>query len=466
MRMFPVRGGSLPRGGYAMSEKTRLTLRIALVSALALTVLALVLGTVLSRFLERSVQVQAQRFLVTRVESRARSIFTPTDFDLPRHGKDWERFQKKVARFADGEGLAEVRLYSPRGLIVWSEDRAQVGESFSGNPELARALRGEVDVVIQRPAQPRRLSEGTASPQLMDVYIPIRWDSQTSAAPVVKITRDMTSLAETLSHGYRTIWSVLGGGLGVLFLLLLGTALSAERTIQSQARHLREKTRSLEEATLDTIRVLVTAIEAKDPYTVGHSARVASYAKRIAGKLGLDRETVATVEKAALFHDVGKIRTPPEILHKPGPLDPDQFAVMRNHPADGAAIMARARSLAKYARILRAHHERPDGLGYPDGLRGEEIPIEAAIISVADSYDAMFTDRPYRKALAIDEVITEFEKGCGTQFDAQVVDALLGLIKTGWERRSGRDRPASSPPYSGPRRSGEDRRNASLALSH
>jgi HD-GYP domain-containing protein (c-di-GMP phosphodiesterase class II) len=182
---------------------------------------------------------------------------------------------------------------------------------------------------------------------------------------------------------------------------------------------------SLEQASLDAIQALAKAVEAKDPYTHGHSERVAQYSERLAVALGLEEKRVFNIRLACTIHDIGKIGIAERILHKPGRLDQEEQTVIKHHPVIGEAIIRPLKGLGDIARIIRNHHERYDGLGYPDRLHGEEIPLEARIIAIADSFDAMTTTRPYRVPLPDDAVVRELEVNRGRQFDPHLVDLFL-----------------------------------------
>lgn len=199
--------------------------------------------------------------------------------------------------------------------------------------------------------------------------------------------------------------------------------------ITGQREKLGQYAHELEEAYISTVRVLGAAIEARDHYTLGHSTRVAEYAVGLARELGLGAEKVEEIEIACLFHDVGKIKIPDAILHKKGRLDPREFKEMRRHPEYGAGILSKARSLYKYMPAVRHHHEWYDGSGYPDGLSRDSIPDEAAIISLADAYDAMTSDRPYREALTRDRALAIIRESAGKQFHPEFARVFLELHK-------------------------------------
>jgi putative nucleotidyltransferase with HDIG domain len=172
----------------------------------------------------------------------------------------------------------------------------------------------------------------------------------------------------------------------------------------------------LSRASLESIGALVQAVEAKDPYTRRHSEQVAHYATRLAAFLKLPKDTIDTIRTASLLHDVGKIGVPDRILTKPGPLDDDEFAHIRRHPALGAEILQKISLLGGEARLVRSHHERWDGQGYPDGLAGNDIPIGAQIINLADAIDAMLMERTYKRPYPVEKMLAELSRCAGSHF--------------------------------------------------
>ena len=172
------------------------------------------------------------------------------------------------------------------------------------------------------------------------------------------------------------------------------------------------------------IECLNATVEAKDPDTAGHSLRVQRVALAIAAQLDLTAQQLVALRFAALFHDIGKIAVPDGILVKPAKLDYWEYAQMKTHSAEGARIVGKFGRLRDAVPIIRHHHERWDGNGYPDGLTGSAIPLEAAIVGLADAWDAMTTDRPYHRALSEAEALAEVQAGRGTQF-SPVVDAFM-----------------------------------------
>ena len=182
----------------------------------------------------------------------------------------------------------------------------------------------------------------------------------------------------------------------------------------------------------DFVRALSEVLEEVDPYTRHHSHRVAQYTVRLARGMRLSEREVEEIEYAALVHDLGKIGPQHQhILQKPGSLSHEEQRTLRAHPAAGAEIVARVRALRRSAEIVRTHHERPDGQGYPLGLHAEDVPMGARILNVSDAFDAMTSDRPYRRALSVAAALEELRRGAGSQFDRTVVDCLLRLHLSG-----------------------------------
>lgn len=190
-----------------------------------------------------------------------------------------------------------------------------------------------------------------------------------------------------------------------------------------------------EQLFVQTVTALSDAVDAKDRYTSGHSKRVAEYSRRIAERLGKSRSEQEEIYRAGLLHDVGKIRIPEEIINKPGRLTDEEFNIIKIHPVTGYHILRGISEESIIAIAAKYHHERYDGKGYPNGLEGDKIPEVARIIGVADSYDAMASNRSYRTALPQEVVRKEIEKGRGTQFDPQMADVMLQMIDEDKEYR-------------------------------
>lgn len=193
----------------------------------------------------------------------------------------------------------------------------------------------------------------------------------------------------------------------------------------------------LKEAELSTITTLVIAEETKDPYVRGHSRRVTRCALAIAKELNLKQEQCKVIERAGILHDIGKIGISDTVLHKRSKLTDEEWAIIKKHPQRGAEILEPLKFLVRERDIVCHHHERVDGTGYPDGLKEDQISIESRIVAVADTFDAMNSERPYRKPLPEDVVLSELTNASGTQLDSRIVSTFLALLKKKpslWER--------------------------------
>jgi putative nucleotidyltransferase with HDIG domain len=186
----------------------------------------------------------------------------------------------------------------------------------------------------------------------------------------------------------------------------------------------RDRAQQLTRSYMATVRALSNAVEARDAYTGKHAERVTLFAIEIARELGLPAPDTPEVEFGFLLHDVGKLAIPDSILFKPGPLTTEERALMSRHTIVGAEIMRDIEFLAEASKVVRSHHERWDGNGYPDGLAGEQIPLNARVFAVADVFDALTTNRPYRAALSFEQARSMIEEESGSHFDPQVVDAF------------------------------------------
>lgn len=194
---------------------------------------------------------------------------------------------------------------------------------------------------------------------------------------------------------------------------------------------LNQQNEQIESLSMQTISIIVNTLDAKDSYSEGHSRRVAEYSTKIAERLGFSKEEVHNIRIVALLHDIGKIGVPDSVLKKPGKLTDEEFALMKQHTIVGSDILKDIDMIPGVDIGTRYHHERYDGRGYPEGLKGEEIPYIARIIAVADSFDAMTSNRVYRKHLTYEQVLSELKKGEGTQFDPEIAKVMEQLILDG-----------------------------------
>ncbi len=199
--------------------------------------------------------------------------------------------------------------------------------------------------------------------------------------------------------------------------------------LASANHEVRDASRAIQQLNDELFLTLSKIIDARDPYVSGHAAKVADYATAIAAEIGLSAEQIAPIRQAGLLHDIGKIGVSEQILHKPGKLTPEEYEHVKTHANLGAEFLETARGLRHLAPFVRHHHERWDGRGYPHGLAGEQSPLEARILAVCDAVEAMASDRPYQRAMSLEEIIVEIQRGRGTHFDPTLADVFIQMAE-------------------------------------
>jgi putative nucleotidyltransferase with HDIG domain len=330
--------------------------------------------------------------------------------------------------------LVTVKVWRPDGVLAWTNrGRDRIGKRFEEEGDLEKALHGSpAGSIGSLDEDENKVERALGFDHLLQVYAPIRRDNARNILGAYEIYANPKHLEATLASRRHVLWAAVALVFFALWAALALLVRGASSTLRRQTRQLRARSRDLmdsyrrlEESSLEAIESLNATVEAKDPDTAGHSLRVQRVALAIGEQLGLDADRLDALRFGALFHDIGKIAVPDAILVKPAKLDHLEYARMKMHSAEGARIVGKLGRLRETVPIIRHHHERWDGDGYPDGLAAEEIPLEAAIVGLADSWDAMTTDRPYHRALTPEEALAEVHKGRGTQFSPTVVDAFL-----------------------------------------
>jgi len=317
-----------------------------------------------------------------------------------------------------------LNVYARDGRLAFSTTRPnRVGRRRS-SPDLRETLESGVPSATL-----------TADTSVVRVWAPLH-SASGQVAGATEVALDDSAVEQIVDDTRSTVWYAVGLVFAILWLLLAIFVRGASARMHAQHEDLEarshdlvESSRALEATLLETIETLNAAVEARDPYTAGHSQRVRRVSLAIGRELRLSARQLGALATAALFHDIGKIGMPDTILTKPGRLDRAEAAVMRHHATRGADIVARISSLSESVPAIRHHHERWDGLGYPDRLSGADIPVEAAIIAIADAWDAMTTDRPYAVALDVDDAMLQIHAGRGKQFNPAVVDAFLSVAR-------------------------------------
>ena len=331
--------------------------------------------------------------------------------------------------------LVTVKVWRPDGVLAWTNrGQDRIGQRFEIDGDLGEAIesRAAVGHIDQLSSDEDAVEESLGFDHLLEVYAPIVAPGRHKVLGVYEIYADPKGLEHTLASRRNMIWMTVAAVFLALWAALALLVRGASKTLTRQTRQLRQRERDLlasyerlEESSLEAIESLNATVEAKDPDTAGHSLRVQRVALAIAAQLDLTAQQLDALRFGSLFHDIGKIAVPDGILVKPAKLDYWEYAQMKTHSAEGARIVGKFGRLRDALPIIRHHHECWDGNGYPDGLAGSAIPLEAAIVGLADAWDAMTTDRPYHRALSEAEALAEVRAGRGTQFSPVVVDAFM-----------------------------------------
>lgn len=416
--------------------------QFALRSAAFVLLMALLLGT--------SITIAVRELFVDQAIESARITTTAVVLDH-LEGEDLStgsltpetraRFDEMFENDFVGSGTIAIKLWNAQGTLVYAAgegaDEDQVGENFAGHEALEAALDGRVTAEV-KPASDEENEGQQLKGGIIEVYAPITPSRGREPVGVFEIYRAYQPVASSINQLILTVWAIiLLGSIPAYFLQLTLVRRTARELSEARSEvaevneRLSGSLEELEMHSLGTLQALVAAVDAKDSYTARHSIAVTDYAVAIARRLGLDEGLVRDVERAGLLHDVGKIGTPESILLKPARLDEDEFKIMSEHSEMGGHIIEAVPFLSPLMPVIRHHHERWDGSGYPDGLAGERIPLLSRVLAVADAFDAMTSERPYRKPVPLDEAEAELLRCAGSQFDVRCVNALVAALNAG-----------------------------------
>ena len=339
------------------------------------------------------------------------------------------RARRKLERASRIPEVRGLDVYAKDGRLVFSSTSSEkVGRRRLGHSFLRTMADEDAPTasMVDRPG---------GADSVLTVWAPLH-SARGRVVGAVAVRRDDSAIEATIGDSRRSIWLTVALVFGVLWLALIVLVRAASSRLRRQNDDLAARTsdlvetsRELETTLLETIETLNAAVEARDPYTAGHSQRVRRVSLAIGRELRLSAKQLGALSTAALFHDVGKIAMPDSILTKPDKLSRAESAIMREHVTRGAEIVSRISSLRDSIPGIRHHHERWDGIGYPDGFAGADVPVEAAIIAIADAWDAMTTDRPYAVALDLNEAMLQIRAGRGKQFSPAVVDAFWAVAR-------------------------------------
>ena len=432
-----------------ITEKISRSLTLMRVFVLASALLLVAAALVLAMLMTRAVRQQA-------IEDAQASLTEYTNGVLHReivHGgriSVGHKAQGVVqASFQARSDILSVKVWQPDGTLAWtSVEPERTGKRFPVSHHLAEVIEtGKAEAEIEELEGAEHAAESKRASRALEVYAPVIDGGYVIGA--FEIYADAARIENSIASKKRLIWLATFIVFGLLWALLGGLVRGASTMLRRQTDQLRKRSKDLmaayarlEESSLEAMEALNATVEEKDPYTAGHSLRVQRIAVAIGEELKLPKSRLDPLRLGALFHDIGKIAVPDAVLTKPSRLTDAEFALIKRHSEDGARIVAKFGPLRAAVPIIRHHHERWDGSGYPDRIAGEEIPLEASIVALADAWDAMTTERPYHRALTLEQAFAEVRRGRGSQFSPEVVDAFFAAQK----RRPGEFWPEQTEP--------------------
>src|SRR3954470_14365304 len=449
-----------------LSPVARFSLALGVI--LAATAIALSAGT--AYLMSRYVVDETSSFTQEAVASHFGTVFSDDVFKRGLTEAEEAELTQFVTFHFSIYNVVGTQFYDRTGKIVFSYDDSEVGRQIDpatlrGLDQALKGMRSSTRTQIV--ADPRlgvpgstvgygsfdthhmdgmtasgSLPPGMARLNTLESWVSVRQNGQVVGGVVV--WRDMTAIDAALMRIQVTITAIILAAALLLWLVLRGVYVRSSKQIVAQARDLKRAVVDRDLTYDATLTALANALDVRDSETGGHSDRVLQYMELLIEEVGADTGSTQMLRRGALLHDIGKIGVPDNILRKPAALSDAEWVTMRRHPEFGARIVAGIPFLEDVASIVRHHHERWDGRGYPDGLAGDAIPLGARIFAVADSFDAMTSDRPYRRAMTIEEACAEVGRCRGTQFDPTVATQFGA---SGTERLS---RVADEAPHSHP----------------
>lgn len=408
----------------------------ALRSLIIMTVLALALGWLVTARIERIYLEETVRTARAIASADLSGEFVAADRSTGLSAAQRARFDSIVSEDLSHVDIFAVKLWNTDGILMYSTDRADdIGRSFAGDPELSAALAGETETEIVRDADEENANQFSSVGQFIEVYAPVIDPDTDEIVGVFEVYQSYAPILAEMRNTNLIVWGTILLGTLVAYLIQIGMVRTlADRLQASEAQvgtindRLETSLQDLEDYSLGTLQALVSAVDAKDSYTASHSLSVTDYAVAIGRRMHLAAAELTDLERASLLHDVGKIGIPESVLLKPARLTAEEFEHVKQHSESGAQIIESIPFLRTLVPVVRHHHEHWNGGGYPAGLERESIPRLSRILAVADAFDAMTSDRPYRPGMRLAAARQEMSRFRGIQFDPEVVDALFEAL--------------------------------------
>ena len=390
----------------------RLRLTFLAKFALVTFVVMMLVAFFLAYFLETAHLEALERNEGTNAAAQVSALLAKPIYEYEQHpsAHSLAELQRVAAASVVLQYVTATRVYQPNGSALYPRgappDRADVQATLKAN-----------DVWHKR-------SKDAAGQEVRTYFSPLGAISGSQDVAVIAVDIDRALLDVQARQERRLAIGGTAAAVALIFVSLVTLAAGASRELERRRRE-------SETSFVQTLGVLADIVDRRDPYTANHSKRVAAYSRLLGTELGLPERELVVIESGALLHDLGKIGIPDAVLLKPARLTDDERAVINGHPVIGAEILGSITAMEDVVPCVMHHHERIDGGGYPQKLRGDEIPFGARIIAVADTFDAMTTDRPYRRALSATVALAEMRRVAGAQLDANCVEAFAVLVDAG-----------------------------------
>ena len=409
--------------------------KFSILSFLIISALGMILAYTFSEYFQKQViMVSAERTADT-VKILISYSLRPDDFAGQMSEQRYQQLYTVIKENVLADEIKEVIIWNTEGEVVFSNQQELIGKKYPKEEGVAVALKGRIAADLLEFKHHNLDLALDHSKKYIEIHVPIRLKGSDQIVGVFEVYREAGSMYGAILQGQRFGKFFITLSFLVLYLSLFQIVKKASMTIEQQDQALHSLTgrlddtlKSQEQSHVGTIKALMVALDAKDKYTAGHCSRVTDYAMLLGKAMGLSEDRITVLEEASLFHDIGKIGVPEVILNKKDSLGNDEFEVIKKHSAIGADILASISAFRDHVNIVRHHHERWDGRGYPDQLKGEEIPLEARILAIADTYDAMTSDRPYRSRMSKEKAVTIIRECTGSQFDPEMARKFLEVL--------------------------------------
>jgi len=401
-----------------------------LLLSILMVVSAIVLSIILSIMIERNILKETELVTKRAVEVHFKDLFPGVFADTKNQiqegyyyndrsisSENYEKLKEIVSMHFDLYHIVDTKFVDNQGRIYFSYHPEDIGQTLK-NEKTSQVFQ---DTVIVNQTNNNQL----------EIWIPIH-DSQGNVREIAFINRDISEEMKAIQSIQMISVASVFFIFTLLYVSLRRVFIRSTKEIQSRNSELKKLLTSLEATYDSSLQALSAALDLRDNETKGHCLRVTAYTVHLARKMGVEEDKLIHIARGALLHDIGKIGIPDHILLKPGPLNNEEWKIMKQHVVIGAAMLESIDFLKHSMPIIKYHHERWDGKGYVHQLKGEEIPLEARIFALCDTYDAITTDRPYRKGKSHEEAVEVIRSCSETQFDPQVVEVFLTISKEEW----------------------------------